>query len=132
MRGSEHAAGYDLFADLGGTGAASEVPIYPGTRRVISTGISMEIPLSYYGRVAPRSGLAVKHGLDVLAGVVDPDYRGDVSVVLVNHGQATFLVTHGMRIAQLVLERVATPIIVEVSELNAAVRGEAGFGSTGV
>ncbi|OQV10261.1 hypothetical protein CLAIMM_14286 [Cladophialophora immunda] len=84
-----------------------------------------------YGRVAPRSGLAAKHFIDTGAGVIDADYRGEVKVLLFNHGEADFQVNKGDRIAQLVLERIYTPEIVEVENLEESVRGAGGFGSTG-
>lgn len=126
-RGSAHAVGYDLSADL-------EQPMVmpPGTVLRVTTGIAAAIPVGYYGRVAPRSGLALKNGIDVLAGVVDPDYRGDISVILVNHGQEDFTVSPGMRIAQLIIEKVATPDVVVVDNLPGTERGANGFGSTGV
>ena len=83
------------------------------------------------GRVAPRSGLASKHSIATGAGVIDADYRGPVKVLLFNHGEADFEVKEGDRIAQLVLERIFTPDVVEVAELDATVRGAGGFGSTG-
>lgn len=83
------------------------------------------------GRIAPRSGLASKHMIDTGAGVIDADYRGQVKVLLFNHGEMDFEVKEGDRVAQLVLERIYTPEILEVQELEESVRGEAGFGSTG-
>merc|ERR1719440_795914 len=92
----------------------------------------MIIPEGLYGRVAPRSGLAVKKGLDVGAGVVDADYRGNVGVVLFNYTDEDFTAEPGMRIAQLVLTRIETPEVQEVQDLDATQRGAGGFGSTGV
>lgn len=89
----------------------------------------------YYGRIAPRSGLAVKHHIDVGAGVIDADYRGNVGVVLFNHSDADFKVTAGDRVAQLILEKIITPAVVEVDDLDAlgsTARGAGGYGSTGV
>lgn len=83
------------------------------------------------GRIAPRSGLASKHFIDTGAGVIDADYRGQVKVLLFNHNEADFEIKEGDRIAQLVLERIATPDVVEVEELAESVRGAGGFGSTG-
>jgi dUTP pyrophosphatase len=124
-RSSEHAAGYDLFA-----AHSAEVP--PGGRALIRTDIAIAVPAGTYGRVAPRSGLALKHGVHLGAGVVDRDYRGNVGVVLFNLGEELLSVERGMRIAQLVLERIVTPPVVEVQELEDTVRGGGGFGSTGV
>lgn len=83
------------------------------------------------GRIAPRSGLAVKHGISTGAGVIDADYRGQVKILLFNHGDKDFEVKEGDRIAQLILERIYTPEVVEVEELEESVRGAGGFGSTG-
>lgn len=124
-RGSSGAAGYDLYSSEGHV-------ILTGRRGVVSTGISLELPPGVYGRVAPRSGLAVKHGLQVGAGVVDPDYTGEVKVVLFNHDKNPYVIKPGYRIAQLVLERFEVAEIEEVTELGETERGEGGFGSTGV
>ena len=96
------------------------------------TGISISFPAGLYARIAPRSGLALKKFIDVGAGVVDADYRGEVGVVLFNHGDQDFQVNMGDRIAQLILERIDTPPVVEVSGLGEIVRGSSGFGSTGM
>jgi dUTP pyrophosphatase len=103
---------------------------------VVSTGITVNLPPGTYGRIAPRSGLAVKHGLDTLAGVIDPDYTGEVKVVLQNLDvNQPFVIRPGYRIAQLILEQCVTPEVVEVpGECTSLVteRGAAGFGSTGI
>ena len=91
----------------------------------------MEMPVGYYAEIRPRSGLAVKHGIDTLAGVIDSDYRGEVKVVLVNHSDSTFIIKAGDRIAQLVFRKHETPNIMIVDELGDSVRGAGGFGSTG-
>lgn len=101
-------------------------------KALIPTDISMAIPSGYYGRVAPRSGLAVKHFIDVGAGVIDEDYRGPLGVVLFNHSQNDFAVKKGDRIAQLLLEKIATPDIEVVEDLDETERGAGGFGSTGI
>ena len=124
-RGSDHAAGYDIAA-----GEAKEIAA--GERAVVMTGLKIAVPPGCYGRIAPRSGLAVKKGIDVGAGVIDADYRGELGVVLFNFGKEAFTVNPGDRIAQLVLERIATPAVEEVQELDETARGEGGFGSTGV
>lgn len=121
-------AGYDLYALEDGV-------VQPGERKLFRTGISIAIAFPLYGRIAPRSGLAVKHGIDVLAGVVDSGYRGDVGVLLYNTSNVPFEVTSGMRIAQLIFELAFDPKLVEVgqpSDLEASDRGAAGFGSSGV
>jgi dUTP pyrophosphatase len=98
---------------------------------MVSTGIAIGIPNGTYGRVAPRSGLAAKHGIDVGAGVIDPDYTGEVKVILFNNSDNDFEIKKGDRIAQLILEKVLTPEIKELGELAKTLRGEGGFGSTG-
>ncbi|KAL2064867.1 hypothetical protein VTL71DRAFT_4007 [Oculimacula yallundae] len=123
-RGSEFAAGYDLYA--------AKDTVVPGRGKVlVDTDISMAVPEGTYGRIAPRSGLASKHMIDTGAGVIDADYRGQVKVLLFNHGEKDFEVKEGDRVAQLVLERIYTPEVVEVKELEESVRGAGGFGSTG-
>lgn len=123
-RGSAQAAGLDLYS-------AEDVIIPPRMRAVVKTGLSMAIPEGFYGRVAPRSGLSVNFGVDVGAGVVDSDYRGEVCVLLFNFGEQDFHVNAGNRIAQLILEKIAIPEVVETEELDDTVRGAGGFGSTG-
>ena len=123
-RGSEGAAGYDLQS-------IESCVILPGKRAVVATGLSFELPPGVYGRIAPRSGLAVKHGIQVGAGVVDSDYRGEVKVVLFNHDINPYVIKQGYRIAQLILERCETPDVEEIVESTETNRGEGGFGSTG-
>tara|TARA_Y100000004_G_C8943554_1_gene425226 strand:+ start:667 stop:1119 length:453 start_codon:yes stop_codon:yes gene_type:complete len=126
-RGSALCAGFDLYCD-------ANFEIAPGDRHLVSTGIALEIPGDCsYGRIAPRSGLAVKHGIQVGAGVVDADYRGEVKVLLFNHGSDTFSATAGDRIAQLIIERCKMPDVTVVTDraLSATERGTSGFGSTG-
>lgn len=123
-RGSALAAGYDLSS-------LEDFTLAPNSRHAFSTGISLAVPVGHYGRVAPRSGLAVKHGIDVGAGVIDADYRGEVKVLLFNFGEVAYEVKKGERIAQLVLERISTPEVTEVEDLDSTARGENGFGSTG-
>ncbi|CAD6936573.1 unnamed protein product [Tilletia controversa] len=124
-RGSAAAAGYDLYA--------AEDVLLPGGngRKVVPTGIKLAVPEGCYGRVAPRSGLASKHGIDVGAGVIDADYRGLLGVLLFNFGDADFQIKAGDRIAQLVLEQIRTPDVAEVENLEETDRGAGGFGSTG-
>ena len=98
----------------------------------MKTDLSIAIPKDTYARVAPRSGLAWKHFIDVGAGVVDYDYRGNVGVILFNHSDVDFEVKHGDRVAQLILERIAPPEVLEVEDLDDTARGAGGFGSTGV
>jgi dUTP pyrophosphatase len=89
------------------------------------------VPHGFYGRVAPRSGLATRHGLDVLAGVIDSDYRGEILCALINHGDELIEIKAGMRVAQLLIEAIATPEPCWSEDLNETTRGEGGFGSTG-
>jgi dUTP pyrophosphatase len=123
-RGSDGAVGYDLYSNMSCVIRASE-------RGLVSTGITIVLPPGVYGRVAPRSGLAVKHGIQVGAGVIDPDYTGEVKVILFNHGDKDFEVKKGDRIAQLVLEKCETPPIKEINIVEDTDRGSGGFGSTG-
>jgi dUTP pyrophosphatase len=127
-RGSEHAAGLDLCS-------VDQLFIWPGERKVISTGICVEIPAGFYGQIAPRSGLAVKHGIMTMAGIIDADYRGEIKVVLYNSSlerDPKFEVSPGDRIAQLILLAVAGFPIEVVTELSDTARAEGGFGSTGI
>lgn len=124
-RATNGSAGYDLYA--------SEDKVIPArTRALVDTGLSMCIPSSCYGRIAPRSGLAAKFSIDVGAGVIDSDYRGLVKVLLINHGEMDYSVKVGDRIAQLIFEKIEHLIFVEAEELPVSEqRGEGGFGSTG-
>lgn len=124
VRGSEHAAGFDLFA-------AADGHVPSRGKALIMTDISIQIPLGTYARVAPRSGLTWKNSIDTGAGVIDYDYRGNVGVILFNHGPNDFDVKRGDRIAQLILERISMAGIEEVEELDITERGAGGFGSTG-
>ncbi|XP_014871000.1 deoxyuridine 5'-triphosphate nucleotidohydrolase, mitochondrial [Poecilia latipinna] len=123
-RGSAKAAGYDLYS-------AYDYSIGPLNKAIVKTDIQIAVPHGCYGRVAPRSGLAAKHFIDVGAGVVDEDYRGNVGVVLFNFGKETFEVKKGDRVAQLVCEKICYPDLVEEETLDETVRGAGGFGSTG-
>lgn len=125
QRGSDQAAGYDLFS-------AKDMEIPAKNKAIVPTDISIAVPAGCYGRVAPRSGLAVKNFIDVGAGVIDADYRGPVGVVLFNFSDVAFTIKAGDRIAQLILERCETPQVLEVADLDATGRGAGGFGSTGV
>ena len=123
-RATDTDAGYDLHADQQGL-------IPAGERTIVGTSIAIAIPPGYYGRVAPRSGLAVKKGIDVLAGVVDSGYRGEVGVVLQNLSKEDFVFEKGDRVAQLILEQCFSIGWVELDELKDSVRSDGGFGSTG-
>tara|TARA_X000001036_G_scaffold181581_1_gene171747 strand:- start:2568 stop:3176 length:609 start_codon:yes stop_codon:yes gene_type:complete len=124
LRATAGSAGYDLFAD--------EATVVPArSRQLIKTGLLLNIGAGRYGRIAPRSGLACKQGIDVLAGVIDADYRGEVGVILVNHSDVAFGVSAGDRIAQLILERIDTPPVHIVNDVGTSGRGQKGLGSTG-
>jgi dUTP pyrophosphatase len=123
-RGSGGAVGYDLYS-------VDEVVLPPSQRTLVGTGVAVVLPMKVYGRVAPRSGLTVKHGIHVGAGVIDPDYTGEIKVALFNLGDGPFEVKKGDRIAQLILERCETPYVREITEISETERGDGGFGSTG-
>lgn len=123
-----HAAAMDLYADI-----VDPVVIEPGERRLISTGICLELPDGYEAQIRPRSGLALHHGLTVLnsPGTGDPDFRGIISVLLINHGHVAYTVSKGERIAQMVISSFVRVNLVEVEELSETERGDGGFGHTG-
>lgn len=134
-----HGEGLDLpaYATAGAAGmdvvSAEDVTIAPGARHAVATGLALAIPAGYEVQVRPRSGLALKHGITVpnTPGTIDSDYRGELKVILINHGQQAFEIRHGDRVAQLVLAPVTQGSWLEVSELDETARGEGGFGSTG-
>ena len=128
---SELAAGLDLLAAVP---ADAAVEIAPGERALIPTGIAIALPPGTEGQVRPRSGLAAKHGVTVLntPGTIDADYRGELQVILVNTGADTFVVSRGMRIAQLVIAPILHVKLVESGTLDSTQRATSGFGSTGV
>jgi dUTP pyrophosphatase len=124
-QGTSFAAGYDLYA-------AEDAVVVCGTRKLIKTNVSMEITPGYYGRIAPRSGLAYKNGIDVLAGVIDSDYRGDIGVILYNTDKnIDFTVKKGDRIAQIIFEACYAATLNNVDNLDNTLRQAGGFGSTG-
>jgi len=123
-RGSAQAAGLDLYS-------IEDVLIDPKQRALVRTGLAVAIPEGYYGRVAPRSGLAVKKGLDVLAGVIDADYRGEIRCALYNSGDETIDLPAASKICQLIIEKIITPSAVWADEISETDRGRGGFGSTG-
>jgi dUTP pyrophosphatase len=122
------AAGLDLQASL-----AEAFTLAPGQRRLIPTGLKLALPPGYEGQVRPRSGLALRHGITVVnsPGTIDADYRGEVGIVLINHGHEPVEITPGMRIAQLVVARVEQVALRLVDTLPHTLRGEGGYGSTG-
>ena len=125
---TSHAAGLDLHAAMDG-----ELVLQPGERALIGTGIAMALPDGCEAQVRPRSGLALRHGITLLnsPGTIDPDYRGEVGVILVNLGTEAFTVRNGERIAQLVIAPFIRGKLVEVEELEETARGDGGFGHTG-
>lgn len=141
-KGSKEAAGYDLYA-------VDRLTVNPGERKLISTGLKMEIPFGFYGRIAPRSGLALKHGIDIMAGVIDADYRSVVGVILYNSAiigsklfdpdnngllfadNNAFHINPGDRIAQIIFEKYYN-FDFEEGDLSETERGSGGFGHTGV
>jgi dUTP pyrophosphatase len=122
-------AGMDLRAAL-----TEPITLNPGERVAVPTGLIVEIPEGYEGQVRPRSGLAIRKGLTVVnaPGTIDPDYRGELKVLLINLGNEPVKIERGDRIAQLVISPVARARLIEVHEVSTTVRGEGGFGSTGV
>lgn len=125
---TEGAAGADLYANND-----KPVCIGPSKAEIIPTGIRVEIPVGYEIQIRPRSGLAFKHGITVLnsPGTIDSDYRGEVKVILFNHGKQSFSVKKGDRIAQIIVGTVVKAEFIDVESVNKTVRGEGGFGSTG-
>lgn len=126
---TENSAGMDVRADV-------DIPmvIAPNTYKLIPTGLFMEIPNGYECQVRPRSGLAVKYGITVLnsPGTIDADYRGEIKICLINHGEKDFIVANGDRIAQLVFAKVEQATFETVDNLEDSTRGKGGFGSTGI
>jgi dUTP pyrophosphatase len=127
---SAHAAGLDLSAAVP---EDSPLILSPGQRALVPTGLSIALPSGYEAQVRPRSGLASKHGVTVLnaPGTVDADYRGEIGVLLINHGDAPFTIRRGERIAQMVIASVVRAELVSADELSVTDRGSGGFGSTG-
>lgn len=123
-RGTPHSAGFDLYC-------VENYTIPPGAHCAIPTGIAVKMPFGFYGRVAPRSGLAIKYGINVHAGVIDPDYTGEIKVALINHGNKIVEIRKGERIAQLILEWYSRCGAEWVESLEQTHRGASGFGSTG-
>jgi dUTP pyrophosphatase len=124
-RCSEYAAGYDL--------SSPDNHVLPSKgKKLIPLNFKIQIPIGYYGRIAPRSGIALKNFIDVGAGVIDCDYRGNVGVLLFNFSDTDFHIQRGDRIAQLIIEKIITPDIIIVNKLNESIRGENGFGHTGI
>ncbi|HXL81600.1 MAG TPA: dUTP diphosphatase [Pyrinomonadaceae bacterium] len=123
-RGSALAAGLDLYL-------IEDLTIGPKQRYLARTGLAVAIPEGYYGRIAPRSGLALRTGLDVLSGVIDTDYRGEIGCLLYNTGDETINLPAQSKICQLIIEKIITPEAAWADEINETDRGSGGFGSTG-
>ena len=124
---TEHAAGMDIYAAVG-----ADVKIAPGARVLIPTGIALELPQGFEAEIRPRSGLAVKHGITLAnsPGTIDADYRGEIGLIVINHGQETFVVKRGERMAQMVIHRVCRVAWESKAQLTNTVRGAGGFGHT--
>lgn len=127
---SKQAAGMDLRAAID---AASPLTITAGARALVACGFALALPAGYEAQIRPRSGLALKHGITVLnaPGTVDADYRGEISVLLINHGAVDFVVERGMRIAQMIIAPVSQCVFDVVDDLDETARGAGGYGSTG-
>ena len=123
-KGSIKSAGYDLYSIV-------DTIVLARDKAIIPTGLSIEFPSGNYLRIAPRSGLAANSSIDVGAGVVDEDYRGEIKVILFNHSSKDFYINIGDRIAQFIIEKITATEIVVVDELSNTLRNESGFGSTG-
>jgi len=123
LRATAGAAGFDVFSN-------GNYVINPSVRCLLDTGIAMQLPPNYWGELKPRSGLAARHGLDVLAGVIDSDYTGEIKVSLINLGEDQVEIKKGDRIAQLIIQQYVSDWM-EVSEFDDTARGSGGFGSTG-
>jgi len=128
---SEGSAGFDLMAAIPDN---ASLVIEPHAHALIPTGLAIAVPSGFEAQIRPRSGLALRNGVTVLnsPGTIDSDYRGEVGVILINHGTEPFVVTRGLRIAQMVLAPVARAALIETNELDQTLRGIGGFGSTGL
>ena len=123
--GLEFAAGKDLYS-------ATFVELPPKTRSLVPTNIAIAVPHGHYARIAPQSGMALRNSIDVVAGVIDADYRGSIGVLLVNNNDSNYSISPGDRITQLILKQCSIPIISEMSSLPPSIRDASGFGSTGI
>ena len=122
------AAGMDIFADL-----ENDMILHPGERAYVPTGIAIGLPQGYEAQIRPRSGLALRHGIALVnsPGTIDPDYRGEIGIILINHGKEPFTIRNGERIAQMVCSPIARASLREVTDLDETTRGKGGFGHTG-
>jgi dUTP pyrophosphatase len=126
---TEMSAGADVLAAI-----YKDINLAPGKRVLIPSGIAIALPKGFEVQIRPRSGLAIKHGITCLnaPGTIDPDYRGEILIILINHGEENFKILRGMRIAQLILKPVNSILWLEVDTLNKTIRGSKGFGSSGI
>jgi dUTP pyrophosphatase len=125
---TSHSAGMDLYADL-----SADAVLQPGSRLLVPTGIAIALPEGYEAQIRPRSGLALKHGISLVnsPGTIDADYRGEIGVILINHGEAPYLLKRGERIAQMVVAQFSRVVWDETGDLAETQRGAGGFGHTG-
>ena len=126
---TDGSAGMDLRASLD-----DDVTLEPGDIKLVPTGISVSIPRGYEGQIRPRSGLALKHGIGLVnsPGTIDSDYRGEVRIIMINHGRKSFTIKHGDRIAQMIITGICHAAVEEVPELDSTDRGQGGFGHSGI
>ena len=126
---TEGSAGMDLCAAV-----ENDIILKKGEIKLIPTGIAISIEKGYEAQIRPRSGLAIKHGISLVntPGTIDSDYRGEINIIMINFGQDDFLIKRGDRIAQMVINKIETPSIIEVESLDDTLRGKGGFGSTGI
>jgi dUTP pyrophosphatase len=124
---TEHSAGMDIYAAV-----KTDETIFPGQRKIIPTGIAIAVPEGYEAEIRPRSGLAIKNGVTLVnsPGTIDADYRGEVGIILINHGEEPFVIRRGDRIAQMIIHRVCKVSWIECQQLDATIRGTGGFGHT--
>jgi dUTP pyrophosphatase len=125
---TKHAAGMDIYAAVD-----KEETIFPGQRKMIPTGISIALPVGYEAEIGPRSGLAIKNGVTLVnsPGTIDADYRGEIGIIMINHGETPFVIRRGDRIAQMVVHRVCKVSWTLSQQLDITQRGDGGFGHTG-
>jgi dUTP pyrophosphatase len=122
-------AGMDLYAELD-----TDITLLPGERVLVPTGIALSLPEGYEAQIRPRSGLALHHGITLVnsPGTIDSDYRGEICIIVINHGMEPFTISNGDRIAQVIFARFARAVLQEVTELDETVRNNGGFGHTGI
>ena len=124
QKASTGSAGFDLYSSIYTKVTSKSLSIIP-------TDLAIQIPTGCYGRIAMRSGIAIKHMVSISGGVIDKDYRGNIKIIMINHGNEDFVIQRGDRVAQLIIERISCPEIIIVDQLKETDRGDNGFGSTG-